>query len=88
MADYVVEVNEGVVEASQQGAEWWILFRLRHRHTDRIRETKPACVVGGVCEVACDGREDAEWLAGSMVADHGLPATAVRVKVAARERQP
>ena len=85
MADrlYVVEVNEGVVEATRQGVGWWHLFRARFARTDRIRDTKPACIVGGLCEVACDSREDADWLASTMVAEHGLPKTAVRVKVAA-----
>lgn len=83
MADYVVEVNEGVVEATRQGVDWWNLFRARFAHTDRIRDTKQACIVGGLCEVACDSREDADWLASAMVAEHGLPRTAVRVKVAA-----
>ncbi|WP_328344915.1 hypothetical protein [Micromonospora sp. NBC_00421] len=83
MADYVVEVNEGVVEASRQGVDWWIAFRVRFKGTGRIVDTKPACVIGGVCEVVCDSRADAEWLAASMVQDHGLPKTAVRVKTAA-----
>lgn len=82
---YVVEVKEGVVEASRQGVDWWLLFRARFEGTDRIRETKSACVVGGVAEVACGSRDDADWLAQSMVRDHGMPKSAVRVKVAAAD---
>lgn len=79
----MVEVNEGVVEVTRQGIDWRIVFRARFHNTGRIRETKPACIVGGLCEVACDSREDADWLAGSMVETHGLPKSAVRVKTAA-----
>jgi hypothetical protein len=76
---YVV-VNEGVVEASRQGVDWWMVFRLRFEGSDRIREVKPACVVGGVAEVACDDQEGADWLAAHMVEHGGLPRTAVKVK--------
>lgn len=80
MADWVVEVNEGVVEASRQGAQWWLLFTTRYQRTDRIRYTTQPCVVGGVAEVACGDRAEAEWLAGQMVDAHGLPRTAVRAR--------
>jgi hypothetical protein len=79
---FVVEVNEGVVEASRRGVEWWHLYRSRFNGTGRIVETKPGCIVGGLAEVACGSRDDAEWLAGHMV-DRGLPQSAVRIKKAA-----
>jgi len=79
-AAYVVEVNEGVIEASRQGIEWWRTFRHIFGEEGRIVETKAACVVGGVVEVACDDQPHAEWLAAQMVERHGLPRTAVRVK--------
>lgn len=85
MIAFVVEVNEGKVEASRQGVDWWLLFRARFRGTGRIRATKAACIVGGLAEVACDSRDDADWLAQSMVQDHGMPKSAVRVKVAAAD---
>jgi hypothetical protein len=76
---YVVEVDEGKVEATRQGVDWWMVFRARFEGSDRIRETKAACVVGGVAEVRCDDQEGADWLAAHMVAQ-GLPRTAVKVK--------
>lgn len=82
-AAYVVEVDEGKVEASRQGVNWWLLFRARFATSGRLRETKPACIVGGLVEVACDDRDGADWLAAHMVDFGGLPSTAVRVKVAA-----
>ncbi|AYF29290.1 hypothetical protein CSH63_17825 [Micromonospora tulbaghiae] len=84
MTAYVVEVNEGVIEASRQGVDWWLVFRARYATSGRLRETKPACIVGGLIEVACDDRDDADWLAAHMVDHGGLPRTAVRVKAAAQ----
>lgn len=78
---FVVEVNEGVVDASRQGAEWWHLYRARYARIGRIRETVPGCIVGGKSEVTCDDQEHADWLAKHMVDHGGLPRTAVRVKV-------
>lgn len=83
MTAFVVQVDEGKVEASRQGVEWWHLFAARYRPTGRLVETKPPCVVGGTVEVACDDREHADWLAAHMVDHGGLPRTAVRAKVAA-----
>jgi hypothetical protein len=82
MSTYVVEVNEGVVEASRQGVTWWHLYRARFDHTGRIRQAKEPCIVGGIAEVTCDSQEDARWLADHMVEHGGLPRTAVRVKTA------
>lgn len=79
---HVVEVNEGVIEATRQGVTWWTAFRTRFKSTDRIRETKPACIVGGTVEVACDSQADAQWLADHMVEHGGVPRTAVRVRTA------
>jgi hypothetical protein len=84
MTVFVVEVNEGVVEASRQGVDWWHFFLIRHRGTDRIRETVASCIVGGKSEVACDDKDGADWLAAHMVEHGGLPRTAVRVKTATR----
>lgn len=81
---FVVEVNEGTVEASQQGIEWWDMFTRRFSDTGRLVYTKQPCIVGGVVEVACASKDDATWLAAQMVDVHGLPRTAVRVKVAAQ----
>lgn len=77
---WVVEVNAGIAYSNRSAANWWETFLLRMEPTGRVREIKPACVVGGVYEVTCAGEGEATWLAGSMVRDHGLPRTAVRVK--------
>ncbi|OKI47279.1 hypothetical protein [Micromonospora sp. CB01531] len=87
MTAYVVEVNEGVVEATRQGVRWWNMFRRYEATSGRIRETKPACIVGGLVEVACESREHADWLAAHMVDHGGLPRTAVRVKTPAAQRE-
>lgn len=82
---YVVEVNEGKVEAaSSAGAIWWHTFRSRFEGTGRLNETKPACMIGGVVEVMCDDKEHAESLATTMVEVGKLPRGAVRVKRPAR----
>ena len=85
MTCYVVEVNEGIVDITRQGAAWWNLYRLRFRGTDRIRETKSPCIVGGLAEVACDSREEADWLAAHMVEHGGLPQSAVKVRKASTD---
>jgi hypothetical protein len=81
---YVVEVKEGVVEASQQGVEWWTMFTTRFLGTGRIVYTTQPSVSGGIAEVACDTRYDTDELAVFMVEHCGLPKTAVRVKEAAK----
>jgi hypothetical protein len=77
---YVVEVNEGVVEATRQGVTWWYMHRRRFEASGKLRETKAACVVGGVVELGPYDREDAEFMAGHMVESGGMPRTAVKVK--------
>jgi hypothetical protein len=79
----VVEVNEGVIDITQQGATYWHWFRAIYDRAGRLRETKAACIVGGLVEVACDDDEHAKWLAAHMVENGGIPRTAVRVKAAA-----
>lgn len=85
-ATYVVEVNEGVVEATTQGAIWWHTFRARFEGSGRLRETKRPCVIGGVVEVACDDQEHAKSLAATMVDVGKLPRGAVRVRRPARSK--
>jgi hypothetical protein len=80
---YVVEVNEGVVEASRQGCDWWQLHRPRFVASGKLREMKAACIVGGVVELDCDDKETADFMAAHMIG-HGMPRNAVRVK----KRQP
>lgn len=78
---YVVEVNECHVLASQWGAEWWGDFRKQYDPIGRIADTAVS-IAGNRCEVACDDREHADWLAGHMVDHGGLPKSAVKVRKA------
>jgi hypothetical protein len=79
MSRHVVEVNEVVVFATGRGAGRWATFLLAHRSTDRISEVDVS-LGGAICHVACDRKDDAEWLARSMVEQHGLPKSAVKVR--------
>jgi hypothetical protein len=57
-------------------ADWWTIFLLAHRNTNRI--TEPAVTLcGAVGHVACDSRDHATWLAATML-EHGLPRCAVK----------
>ncbi|MGI5185471.1 hypothetical protein ACQEVZ_55435 [Dactylosporangium sp. CA-152071] len=78
-ARHVVEVNEVLVFATRRGSDWWVWFLIAHRNTGRI--TDVAVSLGGaICHVACDSREDAQWLATAMVEEHGLPKAAVKAR--------
>jgi hypothetical protein len=77
-----VEVNECRVFATQMGVDWWNLFRHAHTDSGRITTLTPS-PAGDLCSVACDSREDAQWLASHML-EQGLPKSAVKVRVGAR----
>jgi hypothetical protein len=77
---YVVEVNEGVVEATRQGVEWWYTYRPRFEASGRLREIKAACIIAGTVEVGPYERDDAEFMASHMVESGGMPKSAVKVK--------
>lgn len=80
MTAYVVEVNQAAVHFTGQGASWWQVYRLWYRDSARITEIPSWVPGGGLALVACDSREDANWLAGHMVDFGGLPKTAIKVK--------
>lgn len=82
MADsaYVVEVNEGIVDATHQGSEWWYLHRQRFVASGRLTETVGACIIGGKVEIGPYDKDDAEFAADHMVTTGGVPQSAVRVK--------
>ncbi len=80
MSRHVVEVNEVTVFATGRGADWWATFLLAHRSTDRITEADGS-LGGAICHVACDSNDDAEWLARSMVEQHGPAEVGVKVRV-------
>lgn len=75
-----VIVNEGLVEMSGRGVDWWTDFR-RASHPSRFTEITPACVIGGTVRVECDSGQDAANLAEHMVENAGMPKRAVRVEV-------
>lgn len=81
---HVVEVNEGIVEASRQGVDWWQLHRQRLAASGKLHEVVPACVVGGTVELGLYAEDDARFMANHMVDVGGMPRTAVRVKRAPR----
>ncbi len=77
---WVVEVNEVKVFATGRGADWWTTFLLAaHRTTNRVTEVI-VTLGGALCHVACDSRDEATWLAATMV-EHGLPRSAVKVRL-------
>jgi hypothetical protein len=80
MPSYVVEVNEGVVEASCMGVTWWYDRRPLLEQSGKLRDVKPACLIAGVVEISCDNKEDAEFMARHMIEVGGMPASAVKVK--------
>jgi len=77
---YVVEVNEGVVEASQMGCDWWYARRSAFVASGKLRDVKPAGLIGGVVALGPYDEDDAQFMAGHMVESGGLPRTAVCVK--------
>ncbi|TBL29078.1 hypothetical protein EYA84_25340 [Verrucosispora sp. SN26_14.1] len=76
---YAIEVNEGVVESSRQGADWWFARRQMFVASGRLREVKAACITGGVVRIGDYDEDDATFMADHMVAS-GMPQSAVRVK--------
>ena len=78
-ARHVVEVNEVKVFATGRGSDWWAWFLMAHRNTGRITEVAVS-LGGAICHVACDSLADAQWLATSMVEQHGLPKSAVKAR--------
>lgn len=80
MNQHVIEVNEGVVEASQQGVGWWYLHRQRFVASGKLRQVKAPCFIGGVIAIGPYDQEDAEFMAEHMVNSGGMPASAVKVK--------
>lgn len=85
MNTFVVEINTGIVEATQLGIDWWTYFASIYRDSGRMVWVKPPCVIGGLVQVACDSEDHAHWLAEHMVGFGELPQSAVKVKrVAAR----
>lgn len=76
MAD-VVEVNELPLFNTGRGLDHWLGWRqLQPAQRLDIRGAYPA---GQLVWVACDSREDAQWLRGWLI-DGGVPHTALRVR--------
>lgn len=81
---YVVEVNEGVLEATRMGCDWWYARRPAFVASGKLRETVPSCLIAGYIEIGPYGEDDAQFMAAHMVDIGGLPRTAVRVKRATK----
>lgn len=77
---YIVEVNEGVVEASQMGCDWWYARRPAFVASGKLRDIKDDCLIAGTIALGPYGRDDADFMAAHMVEAGGLPKNAVRVK--------
>lgn len=73
-----VRVNEVVVNlyTPRQTANWWALFRARGP-VERFTIVT-ASIPGDLVDVACDDREDAEWLRDHMI-ERGIPKTALQI---------
>ena len=76
---YVVQVNEGAIEASQMGCDWWYIRRPAFVASGTLRDVKPAGLIAGVIEIGPYDRQDAEFMANHMVESGGIPRSAVRV---------
>lgn len=79
MSTHVIEVNEGVVEATRQGIDFWFAHRPRFVASGKLTETVAACVIGGRVELGPYQEDDARFMADHMI-EHGMPKSAVRVK--------
>lgn len=79
VSTHVVEVNEGVIEATRQGIDFWFLHRPRFVASGKLVETVAACVIGGKVELGPYDEEDAQFMAEHMI-ENGMPKTAVRIK--------
>lgn len=74
---WAVRVNECLVLATEKGADWWVWFRWAMEPIGRITVVT-ASIGGDLVDVACDDRDNADWLAATAV-DHGVPKSAVKV---------
>lgn len=81
---YVVEVNEGVIEASRMGCDWWYARRPAFVASGKLREIVPPCLIAGRVEIGPYDEDDARFMAEHMVDTGGMPRTAVRVKRATK----
>jgi hypothetical protein len=73
-----LEVNECKIWASLLGADWWCEWRARMEPIGRITVITPS-IGGDLVHVACDSREDADWLRNHMISFGGVHKNAVRV---------
>lgn len=82
-----LEVSEGIIWASRKGVEWWNLWRLRMEPLGRITIVT-AGLGGDLVRVACDSREDAQWLHDHMISFAEIPKSAVKVRRAELQAAP
>jgi hypothetical protein len=75
---WCLEVNEARIWATQSGGEWWNPWRLRMEPLGRVT-VLVASLGGDRVRVACDSKDDAEWLRDHMTGFAGIPASAVKL---------
>lgn len=73
-----LRVNEVAVNlySPREAANWWALYRA-HGPATRFT-TVTAAIPGDLVEVACEDREDAEWLRDLLI-ERGIPRTALKI---------
>jgi hypothetical protein len=73
-----LRVNEiaALTYTTREAANWWALYRARGP-VERFTIVK-SYIPGDVVDVACDDRQDAEWLRNHLIAQ-GIPKSALKV---------
>jgi hypothetical protein len=79
LSTWRVEVNEVAVQATQMGAEWWLLYRQVHQRTGRITVLSSG-FLGEQVSVACEDETHARQLVDHMTEQGGLPKSAVKAR--------
>jgi len=80
-----VVVNEGKINATGMGSNWWAEMSTRMVHSGVLIELDVAAIVGGTQFMRCDDREAAEFAAG-YIGKHTHPSVAkVSTLAAARK---
>lgn len=80
MSRYVIEVNEGVIEASQMGCDWWYARRPAFVASGKLRDVKDAHLIAGTVALGPYDEDNARFMAAHMVETGGVPQSAVKVK--------
>lgn len=87
MADeqWGVVVNEGKINATGMGSNWWAEMSTRMTHSGVLIELDMTAIIGGTQFMRCDNREDADF-AAKHIGEHTHPSVAqVSTLAAARK---